>query len=212
MEEEELETIIMVIDDEAKHGVNALSLVEKPATQDQTILMSADNRHINLSEILEEQKIVKLAEVDKEKQLILGVVLEPNTKIYRRNKGDAKGYNIEFETHTVEKASYLYMKNLNNNKATVEHTKNKVDGVTMVESWIVTDPNNDKSCAFGKEYKKGAWACVLKVHNKEQWEEYKENGTTNISLEGVFKPKKQDQKSDLESKLSMLKSIAKGLK
>jgi len=206
---EGLQTIEMVIEDEATNGVSALSLVEKPANEDETVLLSQDNQAIQLSEVMESNEVIELAQVDEEQQLIMGLILEPNKPIYRRN--GEKEYNIIFSENTVKKAAHLYMKNLNNNNATLDH-KEKVDGVSLVETWLVRDPKRDASNVFGKEYKKGAWACVLKVHNKDQWEEYKENGTTNISLEGVFKPKKQEQKSELESKLSMLKSIAKDLK
>ncbi len=206
---EGLETIEMVIEDENENGVYALSLVETPANEDQTVLLSKDNQAIKLSEVLDSNQVVELAQVDEEQQLIMGLILEPNKPIYRRN-GD-KEYNIIFSEDTVKSAAHLYMKNLNNNNATLDH-KEKVEGVSLVETWLVRDPKRDASNVFGKEYKKGAWACVLKVHNKEQWEEYKEKGTTNISLEGVFKPKKQEVKSNLESKLSVLKSAANDLK
>ena len=206
---EGLQTIEMVIEDEATNGVSALSLVEKPANEDETVLLSQDNKAIQLSEVMESNEVIELAQVDEEQQLIMGLILEPNKPIYRRN--GEKEYNIIFSENTVKKAAHLYMKNLNNNNATLDH-KEKVDGVSLVETWLVRDPKRDASNVFGKEYKKGAWACVLKVHNKNQWEEYKKKGTTNISLEGVFKPKKEEQKSELESKLNILKSIAKDLK
>ena len=206
---EGLETIEMVIEDESINGVSALSLVETPANEDETVLLSKDNHSIKLSEVMESNEVIELAQVDEEQQLIMGLILEPNKAIYRRN--GEKEYNIIFSEDTVKKAAHLYMKNLNNNNATVDH-KEKVEGVSLVETWLVRDPKRDASNVFGKEYKKGAWACVLKVHDKAKWEEYKEKGTTNISLEGVFKPKKQEQKSNLESKLSALKSAANYLK
>ncbi len=192
-----MKTYEAVFDAEHNTGVYGISLVQNPAMEGNFIALNKD------------EKLVRFKDANKEEQLIMGLILEPNKPIYRRN--GEKEYNIIFSENTVKKAAHLYMKNLNNNNATLDH-KEKVDGVSLVETWLVRDPKRDASNVFGKEYKKGARACVLKVHNKDQWEEYKENGTTNISLEGVFKPKKEDQKSNLESKLSILKSIAKDLK
>ena len=201
----ELQTIEMVIEDENENGVYALSLVDDPANKDETVLLSADNIKVELSEVLNENQLTHLSTANEEKRLIVGLVLEPDTPIYRNNNG--REYNITFKAHTVEKASYMYMAQLNNNNVTVQHDK-PVSGVSVVESWIVLDSQKDKSALFGKSYKVGSWAVVLKVHDPAKWEEYKANGTTNISLEGVFKPK---QKSTLETKLSILKSAANEL-
>ena len=209
----ELQNIEMVIKDEEEHGVYALSLVDTPATGDETVLLSAEKEQVELSEVLGNNQMVQLAEVDKEKQLIMGVVLMPNQPIYR--KSGEREYNIHFKAHTIEKAAYLYMSQLNNNNATVQHKK-PVTGVSVVESWIVLDSQKDKSAMYGKEYPVGSWAVVMRVHDTAKWEEYKENGTTNISLEGVFKPKEEPTElkaeiSTLEKRLNILKSISKGL-
>lgn len=202
---EGLETIEMVIEDEESNGVSALSLVGNPATQDETVLLSKQDKSINLSDVLHDNKVLELAEVDEEKQLILGLVLEPDTPIYRRD-GD-KEYNITFKAHTVGKAAHMYMANLNNNNVTLEH-QDSVEGVSLVESWIVLDSQKDKSAVYGKEYKAGSWAVVMKIHDKAQWEQYKKDGTTNISLEGIFKPK-QTKLSAAEKLVGLKKVLSK---
>lgn len=199
---EELETIEMIIEDDNINPVYALSLVDNPATQDQTVLLSEEKQSIKLSEVLEGVEVVQLAEVSSEKQLIMGLVLEPNTKIPRKKEnGDL--YNITFKPETVVKASHLYMANLNNNNATVDH-KEEIEGVSTVESWVVEDTKLDKSAIYGKEYNVGSWAVILKVHDTKQWEEFKENGTTNISLEGIFTPKEQATELSKIDELSSL--------
>ena len=204
----ERELIEMVIDDENSNGVDALSLVVDPATEDETILLAKEleSAKVSLSNILSKQMVTEMAAVNEEKRLILGLVLSPNQKIPRRKKnGDM--YDIIFKAPTVERASELYMMNMNQNSITRNHTKNKVKGVTAVQTWLVEDSKIDKSALYGKEYVAGSWAVVLKVHDKEKWEEYKETGTTNISLEGVFAPKKIETDLTAVDKLNYLKSL-----
>ena len=205
---ENIRTIEMVIDDENENGVDALSLVTNPANEDQTILLSKDYEQISLSDVMDGNNMVELAEVDNEEQLIMGLILAPDVPIFRRNKKTNEEYNIIFSKETVKKAGHLYMKKLNNNNATVEHQKEKVNGVTLVETWLVRNSKLDTSNTFGKEYNVGSWVGILKVHEKSKWQEYKQNGTTNISLEGVFTPKPIDlEKQKLSEIQTKLKEV-----
>ena len=59
--------------------------------------------------------------------------------------------------------------------------------VTVVESWIVTDPANDKSNALGfKDIPKGSWFVSYKIDNDELWEKVKSGEVRGYSIEGVF--------------------------
>lgn len=181
----------MIIEDENENGVYALSLVTTPATGDEYVMLS------------EQKELVKLSEINEDEQLILGLVLAPNQKIYRRN-GDEE-YEIFFSEKTIKKASQLYLQKGLQDQVTLEH-KEDVKGVTMVESWIVADTEKDKSAVYGKEYPVGSWLAVLKVHDKAMWVDFKENGTmTGFSLEGLFTPKtvstEKQKLSELQTKL-----------
>lgn len=183
----------MIIEDEESNGVYAISLVTTPATGEEYVMLS------------EQKELVQLAEIDNDEQLMLGLVLAPNQKIYRRD--GEKEYEIFFSADTVKKASQLYLQRGHQENVTFEH-KEDVQGVTMVESWIVADSQKDKSFAFGKEYPVGSWMAVLKVHNKEMWQDFKENGTiTGFSLEGMFTPKTVSTNMSVLDKLNYLKSM-----
>jgi hypothetical protein len=183
----------MVIEDEESNGVYAISLVTTPATGEQYVMLS------------DQKELVKLAEIDNDEQLMLGLVLAPNQKIYRR-EGETE-YEIYFSSDTVKKASQLYLQKGFQDQVTFEH-KEDLGGVTMVESWIVADSQKDKSAVYGKEYPVGSWMAVLKVHSKEMWEEFKESGTiTGFSLEGMFTPKKAETELSQVDKLNYLKSM-----
>ena len=66
----------------------------------------------------------------------MGALLIPNKTIYR--KEGKEEYYIYFSKETVKKASELFLQKGKQNNATLEH-KFDIDGLTLVESWIVED-------------------------------------------------------------------------
>ena len=117
-----LDIIELIIDDEDAIGVEAISLVEHPAIEEDFIA-------------LKNQK-TEFKTIDKDKRIVVGLALIPNKPIYRKS-GDNEYY-VFFSRKTVRKSAELYLKNNNSNNATLEHEL-KVDGVSVVESWIVED-------------------------------------------------------------------------
>ena len=97
--------IIELILDEAQEmiGIDAISIVENPAIEENFLALKSDE--------------VKLAEVNKDKKILMGALLIPNKPIYRKN--DEGEYYIYFSKDTVEKASQLYLKNGNQNNSTL---------------------------------------------------------------------------------------------
>jgi len=62
-----------------------------------------------------------------------------------------------------------------------------LQGATVVESWIVKDPSNDKSNALGfLNVAEGSWFVSYKVDNEELWEKVKKGEVNGFSIEGVF--------------------------
>ena len=54
--------------------------------------------------------------------------------------------------------------NVNQNNATLEHNM-EINGLTVVESWIVENPEMDKSKMYGFEVPEGTWMISMKVEN-----------------------------------------------
>lgn len=196
--------IIELILDEAQSlmGIEAISIVENPAIEENFLALKSDE--------------VKLAEVNKEKKILMGALLIPNKPIYRKLADDE--YYIYFSKDTVEKASQLYLKNGNQNNSTLEH-KHELSGLTLVESWIVEDEKYDKSRKYGLNVPVGTWMGTLKVNNDDVWNNYVKTGKVKgFSIEGYFADKMErpkdktlemaEQKADLL--LSEITSIVKG--
>src|SRR6056297_991578 len=118
-------------------GVYALSVVENPAMEDLWITLS------------EQPQEIEFSKVDEEKRLLLGAALIPNKKIYRNIDGNE--FYITFSEDTIEKLAHSFLKEQANNNSSLEH-EIKLDGMSVVEAWVVEDSNNDKSNAYGKTY------------------------------------------------------------
>ena len=131
------------------------------------------------------------AEQLKEKQLIAGPLMIPNKFIYRYDvyNGD---YYVYFSKDTIEKISHKYLINKYQDSVNLQHSEEDVvDSVSLVESWLVEDPEKDKSYALmGKKYEKGTWFGIMRVENKEVWEEHVKTGKVKgFSVEGFFADK-----------------------
>lgn len=165
----------MEIDEKQGSGVYAISLVSDPAIEAQFVYLS------------KQLKPIKLAQVDGEKRILVGPVLIPNKEIPRVDDQTGEEYSIIFTPDVVEKAAQLFLQQQKNNEATIEHTDKKVPDVSVVESWIVEDPNRDKQNTYGMDYPKGTWMIKMKINNDKVWQEYVKTGEVKgFSLEGMF--------------------------
>jgi hypothetical protein len=167
--------IELLIDEDALlSGIEAISIVDKPAIEENFIA-------------LKEQTKVNLAEIDKEKRILMGAALIPNKNIYRTDGEDE--YYIYFSDDTVRKASELFLMRGNQNKSTLEHEA-ELNGLTVVESWIIEDDVHDKSRKYGLDMPVGTWMVSMKVNNDEVWENYVKTGLVKgFSIEGYFTDK-----------------------
>ena len=191
----------LILGDEEVTGIEAISVVENPAIEEDFIALKNEE--------------IKLAEVSGEKRILLGALLIPNKPIYRRNGDDE--YYIYFSKETVEKASQLYLQNGNQNKATLEH-QHSINGLTLVESWIVEDEVQDKSRKYGLNVPVGTWMGAVKVNNQEIWEQFVKSGKVKgFSIEGYFadkmeRPKEPIDDFDEDEAKDMLKHIRRVVK
>jgi len=170
-----MEIIELVLDEnEEFSGIEAISVVSSPAIEEDFIA-------------LKNQEQIRLAEVSKEKRILMGAALIPDKPIYRKN-GEHEFY-IFFSKETVNKASQMYLKAGNQGKATMEHTDEKLEGMTVVESWIIEDSVHDKSRKYGLDMPIGTWMVSMKCDNDEIWAKVKEQKIKGFSIEGYFADK-----------------------
>ena len=199
-----MKIVELVLDDNEESGIEAISIVESPAIESDFIALKSDE--------------VKLAEVDKEKKILMGALLIPNKPIYRKTEGEE--YYIYFSKETVLKASQRYLTNGYQGNSTLEHSDN-LEGLTLVESWIVEDEVQDKSRKYGLNAPVGTWMGTIKVNNDEVWNDYVKTGKVKgFSIEGFFADKieaskmnkKMNENKEADLLLSKITSILKGEK
>ena len=164
-------------------GVHALSIVENPAIQSDFIALG-------------DQKPILLAEVNKDKQILMGAALIPDKPIYRKD-GDEEYY-VYFSKETIAKTAEAFFRNNNQNNATLEHAE-VLENMTVFESWIVEDPEFDKSKKYGLEVPAGTWMVSMKVDDKDVWDNYvKDNKVFGFSIEGKFANVLRKESSDMD--------------
>ena len=123
-----------------------------------------------------------------DQQIVAGPFMIPNKLIYR--KDESGEYYVYFSEETIKKIAYKYMQNKYTDSTNLEHmTELSLNDVFVVESWLIDDPKRDKSLIYsgGDEYPKGTWYGLMKVKNKEVWENYVKSGMVKgFSVEGFF--------------------------
>jgi hypothetical protein len=190
-----MEIIELILDiNDNMSGIDAISVVESPAIEVDFIALSSQK--------------VELVQVNPEKRILMGPALIPNKHIFRKDK--AREYYIFFSKETVNLASQIYLKKSKQANATLEH-ESKLKDMTVVESWIVDNPEMDKSKHYGLNVPQGTWMVSMKVDNEKVWTEFVKTGKVKgFSIEGYFADKVEmnnQEELEAEKTLSKIKKI-----
>ena len=185
-------------------GVFAISLVKDPATTEHFVAMST------------ESKLIKMAKVDEEQRIVMGLVLQPNQLIPRYNEETDEEYNIVFSAETIKDLSQNFFKSNSQSNSKLEHSES-IEDITFVESWIVENSKVDKSANFGMNYPKGSWVATMKIDNDEIWNDYVKTGKVQgFSVDAFVDLQEINLKTEIKmnkkqkSILTMLKEIVAG--
>tara|TARA_R100001530_G_C4321241_1_gene155882 strand:+ start:702 stop:1313 length:612 start_codon:yes stop_codon:yes gene_type:complete len=170
---------LILNEEDETSGIDAVSIVENPAIEETFIALKKHE--------------IELKTIDEEKRILMGIALVPSKQIYRRNEKTEDEYYIYFSKETIRKASQLFLKNSNQNNATLEH-QSKISGMTIVESWIVEDSKMDKSALYNFNAPVGSWMISMKVDNDEVWSKVKSGDVKGFSIEGYFAEKLEASK------------------
>lgn len=154
----------------SESDVYKISLVDGPAIES------------NMVYFKKEKPMFVALEAEGDKHLVYSAVLRPDFPIYRRY-GDEEFY-LVFTKEAVEKSAHEFLKNGFQHEWSTDHQKD-VEGLSVVESWIKTDMENDKSISLGLDSKLelGTWFVGLSVNNIEVWQRIKKGDFSGFSLE-----------------------------
>lgn len=143
--------------------ISYISLVTKGANGRQfAIMKSATDKQPNIS------KQVPILKTEEEKQLVTGVVYEPDVE-------DSHGDTMTAEE--IEKAAYTFMENYQH----IDKQHDEIAGKgTVVENWIA---KSDMTVGE-QEVQAGTWLMTVRVDDADTWEEIKKGEVTGFSMGG----------------------------
>ena len=152
-------------------SVFRIALVESPAIETDFIFLSKEDKPIQLS-------------VQDEKRMIYSPVLIPD-KVIPRVSDSGDPYEIYFSGETIEDIAKDYMlKKVTLGEWNSEHNENqKLEGVDVVENWIVENPLNDKATELGFKVPAKTWMQGTYISNDDVWAKIKDGTYKGISVE-----------------------------
>ena len=134
--------------------VYAISIVDEPAVESNFIALS-------------KQRPLDFKIQNEERRIVYGCALRADFDIYRKY-GDEEFY-VTFSKDAVRRLMTKFMKNFSQKNWTKDHME-FAEGLTVVESWLVEDVNNDKANKLGLEnFSEGSWMIGVKVDDDEIW-------------------------------------------
>lgn len=120
-----------------------------------------------------------------EEQIVVGPSMIPNQLIPRRDEmGNI--FHVFFSKETIKKIAEKFMKEQKQHNTDVNHNDEVVQENTLLESWIVEDPEKDKSSVYGFNVPRGTWMTSYRINNRETWEKIKSGELNGFSIAGNF--------------------------
>jgi hypothetical protein len=159
-------------DSESPYKMEALALVDRPATEMEWFAFSATPTY-------------EFASINKEQRMITAPVMLADTPIERYNKRVGKYYTAFTPQSIMKMMKRYFVENRQHNINEMHQGSRVVEDVYMVESFIVDERNTTNIF----NVKPGSWIATLYVANEQYWEENIMSGKfRGISLEGRFDP------------------------
>ena len=177
-------------------GVYSISVVENPAMESEFIALNKQNQ-------------IELAEVDAKEYTLLGVALIPDKHVYRNQGG--KEFYLTFPKETIQDTAHNFIQMGHQGNSSLEH-ETAINGVSIVESWIVKDPLNDTANAYGlnkEDIKVGSWVVKMKCDNKDIYDKALSGEIKGFSIDALLSLEliKTETKMTKEVFLSEMKKL-----
>ena len=120
-----------------------------------------------------------------DQMIVTGPAMVPNMMIPRR---DAMGnlFHVYFSEETVRKIAQKFLEQNKQHNTDIDHDDNVTNENTLLESWIVEDPEKDKAAALGFDVPKSTWMTSYKINNTDTWNKIKEGKLNGFSIAGQF--------------------------
>jgi hypothetical protein len=148
----------ILIADEADE-VYAISLVDQPAIESDFLYFSAETN-----------SAMTFKKFNTEQQMVIGAIMIPDIRIPRAN-----GLEVFFSKETVRQLSHRFLMRGKTDAITTQHMQLAPE-ISLVESWLVEDPECDKSAKYGFYFQPGTWVGIMKINDRHYWESFIKTG------------------------------------
>ena len=149
-----------------------------------------------LGNIGEKFRFERFAIINEDQHIISGPLMLADELIYRNNEKFGEHY-VKFSAETIKQIAIKFAKKKYNQNVNLMHDANqKVDGVTMFESFIVDRQRGIMPMSEFKDVADGSWFGSFYVDNPEVWSAIKDGTYKGFSVEGLFdyeQPKSAEQ-------------------
>jgi hypothetical protein len=147
-------------------------------------------------EQIRKNKFQKFSIVNEEQRIISGLLMVADELIYRNNDKFGEHY-VKFSADTIKQIAIKFSKKKYQSNVNLMHdTNQRVEGVTMFESFIVDRQRGILPMAEFKDVADGSWFGSFYVENDEVWKGIKDGQYKGFSVEGLFdyeQPKSAEQ-------------------
>lgn len=152
--------------------------------------------------------------IQEDEQIITGALMLADKPIYRNDENGE--YYVVFGKDTIKKiAQKFFAKGYQSNVNLMHDSGQRLDGLTMFESWITDEKRGVKAMKGFEDVPEGSWFGSFKVNNPDVWQMVKEGKVKGFSVEGLFQMKpteKQDINKVAENMWSQIQDILSQVK
>jgi hypothetical protein len=131
------------------------------------------------------QEMQRFSIVNEDKRIISGALMIAEELIYRNN--DMGEHYVKFSADTIKAIAIKFAKKQYNQNVNLMHDpKQKVEGVTMFESWLTDSERGILPMKGFENVPDGSWFGSFYVENDEVWKSVKSGDYKGFSVEGMF--------------------------
>lgn len=152
--------------------------------------------------------------IQEDEQIITGALMLADKPIYRNDENGE--YYVVFGKDTIKKiAQKFFTKGYQSNVNLMHDSGQRLEGLTMYESWITDEKRGVKAMKGFEDVPEGSWFGSFKVNNPDVWQMVKDGKVKGFSVEGLFQMKpteKQDINKVAENMWSQIQDILSQVK
>lgn len=152
--------------------------------------------------------------IQEDEQIITGALMLADKPIYRNDENGE--YYVVFGKDTIKKiAQKFFTKGYQSNVNLMHDSGQRLEGLTMYESWITDEKRGVKAMKGFEDVPEGSWFGSFKVNNPDVWQMVKEGKVKGFSVEGLFQMKpteRQDINKVAENMWSQIQDILSQVK